>query len=220
MTSVDRTLASVAIVITLIACPSLAEAHSPIKGFGTFYSHLLHPLLVPAHALLLIGAALVLGQQGRSGARVGLVALGLAFAAGLTVTKAGAIDGVREQVLLFGALVIGGAVSLGKRMPIVLTVLVAAGAGIAIGLDSATDTAGQREAFLAFAGVSIGVLYLAILITGLTVGLTQHWHRVGVRIAGSWIVAASVLVLALSIAVPVKRATAAVGLILEPTPPC
>jgi hypothetical protein len=208
------------ISVSLAVCPSLAEAHSPIKGLGTFYGHLLHPLVVPAHALLLVAAALMLGQQGRSGARIGLVVLGLAFAGGLMAAKAGLVDGVREPILLLGAFVIGCAVSFGARMPTSLLASAAAGAGVAIGLDSATNTLFQREAILAFAGVTTGVLYLAILIIGSTVGLTAHWHRIGVRIAGSWIVAASVLVLALAIVVPAKRAPAAVGVFLEQLPPC
>ena len=212
--------ASAAAVITLIAYSPSAEAHSPIKGLGTFYSQLLHPFAVPSHALLLIAAALMLGQQGRDSARIGLSALGLAFTVGLAVATANALDGVREQTLLFGAFAIGGVVSLDRRMPSSLTALIAAGAGIAIGLDSATNTSGLHDAVLALAGVTIGVLYLATLIAGLTVGLMKHWHRVGVRIAGSWIVAASILVLALSIAAPTNRATTAVGCLLGQPPPC
>ena len=87
-------------------------------------------------------------------------------------------------------------------------------AGIVLGLDSATDNSSEREALLAFIGLVTGVVYLTTLITGLTVGLTKPWHRVGVRIAGSWIVAASVMVLALSIAVTTRRTIAAVGLLL------
>jgi urease accessory protein len=215
----DRVVTGVAIIGSIAVCPSLAQAHSPIQGLGTFYGHLLHPVFVPAHALLLAAAALMLGQQGRKAARIGLVALGLAFAAGLTAAKAGLLDGVREQILLFGALLIGGAVGIGMQMPATLTTLAAAGAGVAIGLDSATNALVQREAILAFAGVTIGVLYFAILITGSTVGLTAHWHRIGVRIAGSWIVAISVMVLALSIAVPAKHTAVATGVLLGQMPP-
>jgi hypothetical protein len=128
----------VVIAMAIAVYPSLAEAHSPIKGFGTFYSHLLHPLAVPSHALLLTAAALMLGQQGRSTARIGFVALGLSFVVGLTAAKAGAVGGVREPLLLCGAFVIGGMVVLGLQMPALLSTLAAAGAGIAIGVDSAT----------------------------------------------------------------------------------
>ena len=214
MKSMDRALSGAVIIGSIAVCPSLAEAHSPINGIGTFYGHFLHPLAVPSQALLLIAAALLLGQQDRKGARVGLVTLGLGFVAGLMVSSAGVVAGVREQLLLSGALIVGGAVCLGRRIPISLTTLAAAGAGIALGLDSAPDSSSPREALLAFAGLVTGVLYLTTLISGLTVGLTKSWQRVGVRIAGSWIVAASVLVLALSIAVPAKRAIAAVGLLL------
>lgn len=188
------------LVICLVALPIVAEAHSPINGLGTFYNYMLHPLVVPPHALILIGSALMLGQQGRSRARIGLMALCIAFAAGQVGAKAFAVDGVREQVLLLGALIIGSAVSIDRPMPTPLIALAAAGVGLAIGLDSTIDIAGQRESLLGIAGLSVGVLYLVIVIAGSTVGFTKLWQRVGVRIVGSWIVAASVMVLTLSFA--------------------
>ncbi len=191
--------------------PSASEAHSPIQGMGTFYNHLLHPLVVPSQALLLIAIALMLGQQGRSIARVGIVSFGLAFAAGLTVATVVTLEGEREWILLFGTLVVGSAVCLDWRIPGLLVTFLAAGAGITIGLDSALSTAGLRDTALAAAGGTVGVLYLTIVIAGLTVAIEKHWQRVAIRIAGSWILAVSIMVLTLSIAGTAKRTAALTG---------
>jgi hypothetical protein len=210
----------VSVAVTLVASPGLAEAHAPIEGLGTFYGHLIDPFVAPSHGLLLIAAALICGQQGRGRARIGVIALFIAFAIGSIVAQARIVDGVREQILLCVALVIGCAVIFDRRIPSFVIAVATAGAGLSIGLDVETGGASQREAVLAFAGISTGVVYLTIVIVGLTVGLTKHWHRVGIRIAGSWIVAASVLVLALSFAAPVKRAGASIAPIVEETSQC
>ncbi|MFM9847511.1 MAG: HupE/UreJ family protein [Hyphomicrobiaceae bacterium] len=203
----------------LVTCPRIAEAHSPIKGLGTFYNHLLHPLLVPAHALLLIAVALLLGQQGCEVAGRGLIVFALGLAAGLFASSAGPIPGVHESVLLVGCLVVGGAVSLGLRTPNLITLGVAGIAGVGIGLDFTPEASALRESTLAYAGLTTGTLYLAAVVAGLTINPVQHWQRVGVRIAGSWIVAASVLVLALALARPATEA-AAFGLSPREARPC
>jgi hypothetical protein len=220
MNSTNWSLARVAVVAALLTSSTVAEAHSPIKGLATFYSYFLHPIVVPSHAMFLIATALMLGQQGRSSARIGVATLGVAFAAALMAASAGVVDGLQAEMLLFGALVVGGVVSLDRQMTTPLTALAAAVAGIAVGLDSAMNSSGGQESLLAFAGIAFGVLYLVVLITGTTVGFTKHWHRIGVRIVGSWIVAASVLVLTLSIAGPTKRLNVGFLPVLEHIVPC
>jgi urease accessory protein len=189
--------------------PAVAEAHSPIKGLGTFYNYMLHPLLVPAHALLLVALALMLGQQGRESAGTAIFLFALSLVAGLAVSSAGIDASLGEPLLLAGSLVVGGTVSLGRRLPRIAVLALAAIAGLAIGLDSAAETSGTRDTVLAYAGLTTGILYLATVVCGLTVGLLEHWQRVAVRIAGSWIVAASVMVLALMLTAPADQDSAA-----------
>lgn len=182
-----------------------ALAHSPIKGLGVFYSHFLDPLVAPAHALLLVAAALMLGLQGRAAARPGLVALLAGFSIGLTLMAVGARIGVAEQALLAAAVVIGATVSLDRRMPTLLAVTAATLAGLLIGLDCEIDGAGARERWLVLAGLVSGVIFFATVIAGMTVLQARPVVRIGLRIVGSWIVAAAVMVLALSVAQQAKR---------------
>ena len=182
-----------------------ALAHSPIKGLGTFYSHFLDPLVAPAHALLLVAAALMLGLQGRAAARAGLIALIAGFAIGLALTAAGLRMGVAEQAILAAAVVIGAAISLDRRMPTLLAVMAATVAGLLIGLDSEIDGASARERWLVLAGLASGIVFFATVIAGMTVLQKQPVVRIGLRVVGSWIVAAAVMTLALSVAQQAKR---------------
>ncbi|MFT4097544.1 MAG: HupE/UreJ family protein [Rhodoblastus sp.] len=184
---------------------SNALAHSPIKGLGTFYSHFLDPMVAPAHALLLVATALMLGLQGRTAARAGLIALIAGFAIGLALTAAGVPMGVGQPAILAAAVGIGAAVSLDRDMPTLLTVMAAAVAGLLIGLDCEIDGASARERWLVLAGLMSGVVFFATVIAGMTVLQKQPVVRIGLRIAGSWIVAAAVMVLALSVAQQAKR---------------
>lgn len=194
-----RRLLSIGLVASGILCfPPQAQAHSPIEGIGIFYGYMLHTLVVPAHALLLVATTLMLGRQGLGGARIGLTVLAAGFVAGLAISNAG-LAGASEWQLLVGALAVAGIVSLGRQVLMIALVPAAAAAGLAIGLDSAPSEAADGEKSLAFAGLISGTLGLALVVTGLTIGLTREWQHIGVRIVGSWILAVSILVLSLSL---------------------
>ena len=198
-------------LIAVVLPPLPAHAHTPIEGLGTFYSHLLHPLSVLSHALLLISVGIMLGQQGRARARRALMVLAGAFMFGLAAESSTSINIVREPMLILAALTIGAAVSLDWRLPDLATSSLAAYSGLLVGLDSGPGLAGLRETALATAGVTMGVMYLTTTIAGALVALDKPWQRVGIRIVGSWIVAVSILVLALSIVGPVKHAVTGMG---------
>jgi hypothetical protein len=153
----------------------------------------------------------MLGQQGRDPARAAICALGVTFIAGLTVATVGGLNVIREQFLIIAALITGGVVCLDRPVPIAFPVSVAAGTGLAIGLDSAVSTTGFRDTALAVAGVAAGVLYLAVVLAGWTVQIKKHWQRVAIRIGGSWIFAVSLMVFALSLTGPTKRPVVAIG---------
>jgi urease accessory protein len=213
MMAVDRRRVRWApLALALALTPTFADAHSPIQGLGTFYNYFLHPFVVPVHAMLLIASALMLGQQGRAGARTGLPALAVGVLCGEIASRWLTPDGAPLSALLVGSLVVGGAVVLDRKLPVALSALMGALVGVAVGLDSSTDVLAFPERIMAFTGLSAGVVYLALVISGLTVGAARGWQRVGVRIVGSWIVAASILVLALSLASHAKRPPAAAGI--------
>jgi urease accessory protein len=174
----------------------MALAHSPIPGIGIFYGHMLHLLIVPAQALVLVGVALMLGQQGQAGARAGLLALGIGFALGLAAARLAA-PAPPETLLLGIAVILGMAVALARKWPVLLVAPVVLGAGLAVGLDSWPQPMGGRDTALAVAGLCVGVGLVSLVVAGIGPTLQKAWQRIGIRIAGSWIAATSVLALAL-----------------------
>jgi hypothetical protein len=169
---------------------------------------------------VLVGLSLALGQQGRAATRLGLVLLLGAFAAGLGVAMAWPLSALPEAGLLILAAGIGAVISIARPLPRWLSAVAAIGAGLFMGLDSRPDLTGQRDTVLAVAGLFSGTALVATLIAGTCLTLEKTWMRIGIRVIGSWIAAAPVLVLALllhsgrsfptlSFAVPVRAEIAA-----------
>jgi hydrogenase/urease accessory protein HupE len=185
----------------LIACclPALALAHSPIAGVAKFYGGLLHPVLVPSHALALLVFALLVGQGGVRAMRfaypcfLALLALGLVFA-GADVSPV--LSG--ESVLLSAAFVCGLLVALQVSLPVALYAVLGAALGLLIGLDSGVADYTRRETFTALLGTWLGAAIALVAIAGAVELLVQPWQRVAVRVLGSWGTASTALVLAMA----------------------
>jgi urease accessory protein len=189
-----------ALGLIALCSPQLALAHSPIAGIAKFYGGLLHPLLVPSHALALLVFALLVGQGGVSAMRfayplflatltVGLVLAGMDVSTGLAV----------ESVLLTVTFLCGTLVALQVTLPGVLYATVGAGLGLLIGIDSGVTDYTRQETFAALLGTWLGAAIALVVIAGVVELLVQPWQRVAVRVLGSWATASAVLVLALAL---------------------
>jgi hydrogenase/urease accessory protein HupE len=182
--------------------PAVAEAHTPIEGLGDFYNGMLHPVLVPAHLLALLGVGLLIGRQPPAA----LQPAALSFLAAITLGLLGAGLGWSadaETLLLAGAAVCGLLLAWSSPLP----AWVGSASGIALGFAIGTDSGqGISEtqavaAALTGTGVSVYLLFLYALATADTLR-KRHWQQVAVRIAGSWIAASAILVLALTVIKP------------------
>ena len=176
--------------------PSTASAHVSFEGSSDFANGVMHPLTTSAHLLLLIGLGLMLGQQGPP--KIGAIAAVFAPASAVA--------------FMFGAL--GHPVRVPPTVPIALTLLsgaliafvyrsrwietaTLALAGFALGSDtidySASGHAPAKMALGAWLALSVVVGDVAYYSSCFA---RAQWLRLGVRIAGSWLVAISVLMLA------------------------
>jgi hydrogenase/urease accessory protein HupE len=189
-----------ALCLIAFCLPQLAFAHSPIEGVAKFYGGLLHPVLVPSHALALLVFALLVGQGGVRAMRfaypaflavlaVGLVLAGMEVPAGLTV----------ESVLLTVTFVCGLLVALQVLLPIILYAILGAGLGLLIGIDSGVTDYTRQETFAALLGTWLGAAIALVAVAGVVELLVHPWQRVAVRVLGSWGTASAVLVLALAL---------------------
>jgi urease accessory protein len=187
--------------LALIAAVCAAEpayAHVPIEGASGVYGGLLHPYLVPAHAMSLLALGLLIARAGRHG--MPLLIYAAALIGGLRALTF-AVGEIGAGELLVGIAGLAGVLlALDWTPPRLLLWVFAAVSGAALALDSPPETPSIEEAHLMLIGTGIGALSALGAVIGGALHLTRPWQRLGVRIAGSWIAASAILVLALTFA--------------------
>jgi urease accessory protein len=194
------TTAKAALAATFLAVPSLSLAHTPIDGIGSFYGGMLHPLVVPAHVLLLVGLGLLLGQNGMRHAEAALPAFGLGLLLGLSSAALRFAEPLPAPILLAGAAAGGLLLAASLPLPRALTAVAAVAVGFLLGMDSAPDAQAPGERAMALAGVGLTAILLVIYLVGIAEYCRRPWQRIGIRILGSWIAAIAILSLALAAA--------------------
>ena len=181
-------------LVLVLAWTQTARAHSPIVGVGGFYGGLLHPLLVPAHALSLLALGLFIGrQESRRGPTIIFAA---ALIAGLGAVALAVGPTPAGEILLADTAVVGALVALAFVPPRPVGWLAAAVTGAALGLDSPPEEISIELATIVLIGTGLGACIALALVIGLTSYLRRDWQRLAVRIIGSWIAASAMLVLA------------------------
>lgn len=197
--SAERLLWHARCAIVFFAISGEARAHGASPGLGTFYSGMLHPAVVPAHALALLAVGLFAGRRGSDYIEQALIVFAGACAAGLLCAGVTSVDveaGV-QFVLLSLSAVLGILVASDLKVPRVAGLLTIAIMAFSIALDSAPESADERLG--ALTGTFVGTLVLFIWFSGPVTLLNGPRQRIGLRIAGSWLSAISLLVLALAL---------------------
>lgn len=188
----------IALTWLLVAGPALA--HPPPLGIPGFPGGLLHPLLVPAHLLAILGLGLLAGQQAPVWGRDVPGAFILALLVGLGVLTLGVAPRGVEFAVLALAVASGALAALARPLPELWGVVLAVLTGLAVALDSPPEVIAVREANLMLIGTGFGGTILLVVAVELASRLTRPWARIAARILGSWIAACAILVLALRLA--------------------
>ncbi len=153
--------------------------------------------LLPAHVMALISTAL-LAARARLWPSIGFVA---AFAAGLAAGLAALALGIGEtparDVLLAAALLGGLAAAAAVTAPAWASGSTASIVGLALGLDSPPDAILLREALFGLLGTWCAGAALLAAALAVARPLARLWNGVALRVAGSWLAATVILVLAL-----------------------
>jgi urease accessory protein len=153
--------------------------------------------LAPAHFVALISVALLAGPAALRERVACVAAFAAGLAAGLGALAAGVGETPAGDVLLVLAALCGLAAAAALRLPPGLLALLAFAAGLASGLDSPPDAISLQEAVLSLIGTACaGIAALAIMV-GVSAALAGVVLRIAPRVAGSWIAAIAILVLAL-----------------------
>lgn len=184
-----------------------ALAHSPIPGIGIFYSGALHPFISPAHLVALLALGLAIGQRAQRGAadlallKPPLLALLAATVAALAITLAGVWgDPDTDRVLLVLAAATGLAVAAAWGPPLPVLMALAGTVAVAVLIASAptgVDAAARRTSLI---GTSAATVFLVSYVAVMAAVAQRAWLHIAVRVFGSWLAAAALLVLALSFA--------------------
>jgi urease accessory protein len=157
-------------------------------------------VLIPGHLLALIAAALMTGWARLRQRIAVLTAFAVGIAVGLGVLAAGIGETLAGDALLAAAALGGLAAAAALGLPTWLAALLGCTVGLALGLDSPPDTILFRQAIFGLFGTAIaGVAILAAMI-GVAAALSGIWDGVALRVAGSWVAAITILVLAMRLA--------------------
>ncbi len=183
-----------------LSLPSTVQAHMLVDGAGDLGNGALHPLMTPAHLLVLISLALLLAQQVPLDLKTPLRFFAPLSAIALAFTATASLSGVPQPLLLGTALGLGILVGLEVKLSHPFRMLACAVPAVAIGLDSGLEigsgvaiTKSLLGTWLAMNGL---VLYLTMAASNAT---GKPWARTGLRVIGSWIIAISLMVLAFSL---------------------
>lgn len=180
--------------------PATAEAHLAVKGIGEIGNGALHPLITPAHVLILLGLGLLLGQRVPFKLKLPMLVLSASSALALALAATGWIREVPSPLLIALALAIGALVALGKCPHRHVGHWICALAAIGIGLDSGLEDSPPVVVAKSLAGTWIAINavtgYIALATSN---GAEKEWAKTGIRVLGSWIFAISLLVLAFAL---------------------
>jgi len=190
----------VGVAICLLAAASTAHAHSPIKGIGGFYAGFLHPVTGLEHVLPFAALGILAGQQGdRVAPALFLFAVMLMLGA-MAALWVPALPYIGLLNILSGIL-LGGLVAAAWRLPVALLYVIAIVFGLTHGFANGAALNGAFKPYLFIPGLGLAGLVVPawlMIVTDLILRQKYNWMRIAVRVAGSWITAIGVLVLATS----------------------
>lgn len=165
-----------------------------------FWQGCLHPLIVPAHLMVLLALGLLLGQQDKSLLRTGLISFLVSLSLALVLTRVLPRIQHSDLSLLGLALSLGSLVILKLHLNLALMLTLSVMTGGLIGLDSAiTALPGldKSKIYLQLLGTGLSATLILSLLALLSFYLNKLLAGIAVRVIGAWVTAGSLMVLAL-----------------------
>jgi urease accessory protein len=181
--------------LAVVSFPAAAQAHLVTTGLGPVYDGIGHLFLSPEDWLAVLALALLAGLSGPSFGRRVLFALPLAWVAGGIFGLGRSSELSLPVATTLTLLVVGALVAVGRKLPMGLVVGLTILVGGLHGYLNGTAMSGARLGVLGLIGVAGALFVLVALVAAFVVSLRAPWTRIAVRVAGSWIVAISMLIL-------------------------
>jgi urease accessory protein len=177
-----------------------AHAHSAAKGIGDFYAGALHPLTSLEHVLPFLAFGILAGQQGQKAEPV-LAAFSIALLAGAMLSLGMPGTPWISVANLASSVVFGALVALAKPLPPMLFYAIAVGFGLTHGFANGEGMEAGGKPWLFIPGVALAGLVVTaygLITTDWLLRKKVGWVQIALRVAGSWIAAIGILVLAVS----------------------
>jgi hydrogenase/urease accessory protein HupE len=194
--SMKRAALSLLLIAGLITLPAGAQAHLVNSGLGPFYDGSLHLLLSPGDLLGLIAIALLAGLHGPKTGRLVTMTLPVCWLlAGLVGMQLPAMLDIPWLTMLAFA-TFGLLIAADVKLPPAAVVMLSALYGVLQGLQNGSALASIGADLTALFGIVMTALVTALLIAAAVVLIHAPWARILIRVAGSWLVAVGVMMLA------------------------
>jgi hydrogenase/urease accessory protein HupE len=184
-----------AIAVSLLALPAAAQAHLTGTGLGPFYDGATHFFLSPEQIIPVMALGLFAGLRGKRAGRIAFFLLPGAWLAGGLVGLVHPVTGQFAFLACFSFLVLGGLVAFDAKLQPRYVAGLALGFGLALGYLNGSDLSATNVGTLGVLGTAASIFVLVALTAALAASLHVPWTRIVVRVAGSWIVAAGLLLL-------------------------
>ena len=190
--SVSAFLLFIAALAVLL--PSQAWAHLVNTGMGPVYDGIGHLLLTPEDLVPVLALSCYCGLRGPQAGRWAMFALPVAWCAGGLIGLRLDLE-INLPVTALSFLLLGGLVAADAKLPVQviapLIVLVGLVHGVLNGLILKTGPGGP-----AILGIMGALFVLVTLLSAVVVSLERSWSRIVVRVAGSWVAACGILMIA------------------------
>lgn len=188
-----------------------ALAHTAAAGSSDLYAGALQALSAPAHLLSFVAIGLLAGQQAGK-AQSMLMVFCLALIAGTLVSDTLASSALPAQPVtgslnLAVTAILGALVATAWSLPGPALLALAAVCGLGLGWASGSDAGPGTNRWLFAPGVAVAGLAVStycLMATDFLLHRNAGWMRIAVRVAGSWISAIAILVLAITIGMSLK----------------
>ena len=195
--SLARQASAAALLMFAVKC---ADAHGVVKEVGDFYAGALHPLTALEHVLPFVAFGIFVGQRGQKATAALLVfslmlMIGAASALWMSPLPYVSLLNILSAALL-GVLVAGA-----WRLPIWFIQTMAVVFGFSHGFANGMAVTGSIKPYLFIPGLGVAGLIVpawTMIVTDFLLRQRAGWMHIAVRVAGSWIAAIGILVLATS----------------------
>jgi urease accessory protein len=183
------------IAASLLALPAAAHAHLTGTGLGPFYDGVTHFFLSPEQIIPVLALGLLAGMRGKRSSRIALFLLPAAWLAGGWVGLSRPVTGQSSWLTCFSFLVLGVLVATDAKLAPRYVMGLALGFGLALGYVNGSELSKTNVGTLGVIGTVTSIFVLVALVTALVASLRAPWTRIVVRVAGSWIAAAGLLLI-------------------------